>query len=119
MIFAASCMRKNGARTFTANIASKSSGLVSRMVPRSVMAAALTSTSTRPNASSALAMTCAAGVDVGEVAGDEMRLAAALRDVVGDRLAALLVAPDDDEPGRAALGEEPRDRLAQAPACRR
>ncbi|MNT54229.1 hypothetical protein D3C72_1913710 [compost metagenome] len=45
----ASCIRKNGARTLTANMRSKSSGLVSRMVPRSVIAAALTSASTRPN----------------------------------------------------------------------
>ena len=54
---AASCMRKNGARTFTSNIESNSSGLVSRIVPRSVMAAALTSTSTRPNAFSAAGIT--------------------------------------------------------------
>ena len=37
----------------------------------------------------------------------------AFGDVIGDGLAALLVAADDDEAGGAALGEEPRDRLAQ------
>ena len=51
--FAASCIRKNGARTLTANIVSKSSGLVSTSVPRSVIAAAFTRTSTRPNARTA------------------------------------------------------------------
>src|SRR5579864_3671105 len=53
----ASCIRKNGARTLVAKMRSKRSGLVSRIVPRSVIAAALTSTSTRPKCRSAAAMT--------------------------------------------------------------
>ena len=57
MILAASCMRKNGARVLTANMRSNSSGEVSKSVPRSVMPAALTSTSTRPKARSAAAIT--------------------------------------------------------------
>ena len=77
--FAASCIRKNGARTFTSNIASKSSGLVSTSVPRSVMAAALTSTSTRPNAFSAAGTILRGSGEVGEVGGDEDGLAAGLR----------------------------------------
>jgi hypothetical protein len=40
--FAASCIRKNGARTLTANMASNSAGSVSQIVPRSVMPAELT-----------------------------------------------------------------------------
>ena len=55
--FAASCIRKKGARTLMANIRSKSSGEVSRIVPRSVMAAALTRASSRPKAASAAATT--------------------------------------------------------------
>jgi len=57
MIASASCIRKKGARTLIANIASKSSGLVSQMVPRSVMPAEFTRMSTRPNAMSASATT--------------------------------------------------------------
>ena len=56
MIVSASCIRKNGARTLTANIASNSSGLVSQIVPRSVMPAELTRMSTRPKALSASAI---------------------------------------------------------------
>ena len=110
---AASCMRKNGARTFTSNIASNSSGLVSRIVPRSVIAAALTSTSTRPNAFSAAGTIFRAAARSARSAATKTVLQPPFGDVVGDRFAALLVAADDDEAGRAALGEEPRDRLAK------
>ena len=57
MIRAASWIRKKGARTLTAYIRSNSSGEVSRMLPRSVIAAALTRQSTRPKARSVSAMT--------------------------------------------------------------
>ena len=57
MILSAPCVRKKGARTLTAKIWSNSSGEVSRMVPRSVMAAQLTRVSMRPKWLSAAATT--------------------------------------------------------------
>ena len=56
MIFTASCIRKKGARTFTANIVSKSSGEVLSRLPRVDMPAAFTRMSTRPKRASACAM---------------------------------------------------------------
>ena len=50
-------IRKKGARVLTANRASKVAGVVSRIVPRSVLPAAFTSTSSRPKPWSASSMT--------------------------------------------------------------
>src|SRR5882672_6036045 len=60
MTAAASWMRKNGARRLTAIMRSNRSGVVSEMVPRSVIPAALTNMSIRPKARSAAAMTARA-----------------------------------------------------------
>ncbi len=89
---AASCIRKNGARTLTANMWSNSSGDVSRMVPRSVIAAALTSTCSLPNVLSAsaitwrqsstrarLALTKCVGVPVAEISAATFSPCATLR----------------------------------------
>ena len=73
---AASWIRKNGARTLTANIRSNSSGEVSRMLPRSVIAAALTRQSTRPNTRSASATMLAHLIELGELGRHEQRLRA-------------------------------------------
>ena len=52
----ASCIRKKGPRTLIANNLSNRSGVVSRIVPRSVDAPAFTSTFTRPKRLSASAI---------------------------------------------------------------
>ena len=52
--------------------------------------------------------------DLGEIGLDEQGRAARRRNFAGDPLAVGGVAAADDEAGRAALGEQPRDRLAQA-----
>ena len=57
--------------------------------------------------------------DLGEVGADEMGRAARLGDFLGDALAVGGVAAADDEPRRAAFGEQPRDRLAEALRRRR
>src|SRR5438445_7547984 len=54
---AASCIRKNGARTLIANMRSNNSGLVLSRFPRSVRPAAFTRISTRPYLASACAKT--------------------------------------------------------------
>ena len=51
----AACIRKNGARAFTAMCSSKSSGVVSSRVPRVVSPALLTRQSTRPKCSTVAA----------------------------------------------------------------
>src|SRR5882672_8539122 len=91
MILSTSCIRKNGARTLTANIRSKSSGEVSQIVPRSVKPATLIKTSTRPNAVSA----------------------AARAEALGHRAPLVCVAAADHQPLGAAFDEQAGDRLAQ------
>ena len=113
MTFSASCIRKNGARTLTANMASNSSGLVSQIEPRSVMPAELTRMSTRPNALSASATTLSRVVHRRRGRRDEDRLDALRLERGLDLFAARRVAAGDDQAGNAALGKEMGDRLAQ------
>ena len=56
----------------------------------------------------------AAFVDIGEIGRDEKGRAASRPQFGGDPLAVAGVATADDEAGRAALGEQARDRFAEA-----
>ncbi len=67
-----------------------------------------------PNALSAAAIGLAAIVDRGEVGLLEDHPAALRRQLLGDRLAAFGVAPDDDDAGGTALNEQSRRRFAKA-----
>ena len=69
------CIRKNGARTLTANMASNSAGSVSQIDPRSVRPAELTRISMRPNALSAAATIFSASSVTARSAGTKIALA--------------------------------------------
>ena len=115
MIFTASCIRKKGARTFTANIRSKSSTEVFSRLPRSLMPAALTRMSTRPKRASVSAMTRRTS---------SMMPRSAPTTCTGTALSASIPSatvrpfaasrPDDDDPCGPGLGEEPRDGRAHS-----
>ena len=98
----ASWIKKKGARALTCMMRSYSSGEVSQMEPRSVTAAALTSTCKVPNASSAAAMTRRQFDQFLQVPGHETGTAAGGFQLRHHRLAALLVASAQHYAGRAA-----------------
>ena len=52
--------------------------------------------------------------DTREIGANELGAAALPREIRRDRLPLFGLPPADHDSGRAALGEEPRDRLAQA-----
>ena len=92
---------------------STSAGVRSVTRVRFGIAALFTSTSRPPNASHASSATCSARVEVAEIGGPHLRVGR-VRAALLEHLVEPVGAPGDDADGRAALGEDRRERGADA-----
>src|ERR1700728_1573137 len=106
-------MRKKGARTLTLKISLKRSSVVSKMLPRSLSPAALTSASTRPKRSSAFATTLRQSTTFARSASTKTGGQPGRRNCARAPPTSLHIAAADHEPSRSAFAEHPRDGLAQ------
>ena len=113
MILAASCIRKKGARTFTANSVSKISGEVLSRLPRVGHARRIDQDVDPAEAGIRCGHDAADVPHDTELGADHLdRHAAPGLDPVGHLLTFRCVAADGDDPCGAGLGEEPRNRRA-------
>ena len=113
MTSAAAWIRNSGARTLTAIICSKPSGVAVHTLSRHVAAATLTTPWTTPNCLSAAAITARGAAGSAMSASTNDRRRAEVGELLGQRLASVDAAPGDHQTRRAVGDDLPGDRLAE------